>query len=55
MLQQAASQEEGATVFGYPVDDPERYGVVSFDADGRVVSLEEKPPPSQETFSSLRR
>lgn len=43
MLREAASQESGATVFGYPVDDPERYGVVEFDADGNAVSLEEKP------------
>ena len=43
MLREAASQESGATVFGYPVDDPERYGVVEFNADGNAVSLEEKP------------
>ena len=43
MLAQAAATESGATVFGYPVDDPERYGVVEFDSDGRAVSLEEKP------------
>lgn len=43
MLREAASQENGATVFGYPVDDPERYGVVEFDAQGNAVSLEEKP------------
>ena len=43
MLREAASQESGATIFGYPVDDPERYGVVEFDADGNAVSLEEKP------------
>lgn len=43
MLREAASRESGATVFGYPVDDPERYGVVEFDADGNAVSLEEKP------------
>lgn len=43
MLREAASQESGATVFGYPVDDPERYGVVEFDADGNAISLEEKP------------
>ena len=43
MLAQAAATESGATVFGYPVDDPERYGVVEFDSDGRAISLEEKP------------
>ena len=43
LLHEAASQERGATVFGYPVDDPERYGVVEFDAQGNAVSLEEKP------------
>ena len=42
-LQRAASRSEGATVFGYRVRDPERYGVVEFDSDGRAVSLEEKP------------
>lgn len=43
MLQAASAQENGATVFGYPVDDPERYGVVEFDESGNAVSLEEKP------------
>jgi glucose-1-phosphate thymidylyltransferase len=45
LLRSAASQSEegGATVFGYWVDDPERYGVAEFDDDGRVISLEEKP------------
>lgn len=43
MLQEAAAQEAGATVFGYPVDDPERYGVVAFDTEGNAISLEEKP------------
>ena len=43
LLHEAVSQENGATVFGYPVDDPERYGVVEFDAAGNAVSLEEKP------------
>ncbi len=38
-----AKAQSGATVFGYRVDDPERYGVIGFDADGRVTSLEEKP------------
>jgi len=42
-LEVAVSQTVGATVFAYRVSDPERYGVVSFDDDGRVVSLEEKP------------
>lgn len=43
MLMEAASRREGATIFGYPVKDPHRYGVVEFDAAGRVLSLEEKP------------
>ena len=43
MLQAASAQENGATVFGYPVDDPERYGVVEFDENGSAISLEEKP------------
>ncbi|PWC35729.1 glucose-1-phosphate thymidylyltransferase RfbA [Azospirillum sp. TSO22-1] len=42
-LKSAAAQEGGATVFGYTVSDPERYGVVEFDANGRPVSIEEKP------------
>ncbi|MDT0631817.1 glucose-1-phosphate thymidylyltransferase RfbA [Rubrivirga litoralis] len=43
MLGRAAERERGATVFGYRVSDPERYGVVSFDDDGQAVSIEEKP------------
>ncbi len=42
-VQRAAARETGATVFGYQVKDPERYGVVAFDAEGRAISLEEKP------------
>ena len=42
-LESAAQQRSGATVFGYWVSDPDRYGVVEFDADGRVLSIEEKP------------
>ena len=43
ILRRAATIQKGATVFGYSVTDPERYGVVEFDAGGQAVSLEEKP------------
>ena len=46
-LHRAASQQNGATVFGYQVRDPERYGVVSFDSAGRATSIEEKPAYSR--------
>jgi glucose-1-phosphate thymidylyltransferase len=42
-LRRAAARERGATVFGYWVKDPQRYGVAEFDAEGRVIGLEEKP------------
>jgi glucose-1-phosphate thymidylyltransferase len=42
-LRRAAERKEGATVFAYQVRDPERYGVIEFNADGRAISLEEKP------------
>ena len=43
MLHRAAARQSGATVFAYRVSDPERYGVVSFDAAGKALSIEEKP------------
>ena len=50
-LRDAAARETGATVFGYQVRDPERYGVVAFDAQGRAVSLEEKPAKPKSSFA----
>ena len=54
-LQAASRGETGATVFAYPVHDPERYGVVEFDAAGRAISLEEKPkvPKSRYAVTGL--
>lgn len=51
LLQRAARRETGATVFGYPVKDPQRYGVVEFDNEGHVVSLEEKPARPRSNFA----
>ncbi len=45
------AQAQGATVFAYPVSDPERYGVAEFDADGRVLSLEEKPQQPKSRYA----
>ena len=55
MLERANARTTGATVFAYPVADPERYGVAEFDAAGRVVSLEEKPadPKSRYALTGL--
>ena len=50
-LRSAAKREIGATVFGYQVRDPERYGVVSFDASGAPVSLEEKPAAPKSAYA----
>jgi glucose-1-phosphate thymidylyltransferase len=51
MLLRATSLRDGATVFAYPVKDPERYGVVEFAADGSAVSLEEKPVQPRSKFA----
>jgi glucose-1-phosphate thymidylyltransferase len=50
-LRNAAARETGATVFAYQVRDPERYGVVEFDADGKAVSLEEKPSKPKSSYA----
>jgi glucose-1-phosphate thymidylyltransferase len=50
-LQRAAAREQGATVFGYWVRDPQRYGVAEFDAEGRVVGLEEKPAQPKSNYA----
>jgi glucose-1-phosphate thymidylyltransferase len=50
-LQAAAARSEGATVFAYWVRDPERYGVVAFDADGRATDIEEKPARPKSNFA----
>lgn len=50
-LEQAAKKTEGATVFAYHVKDPERYGVVSFDKQGKAITLEEKPAKPKSNFA----
>lgn len=54
-LRNAIQNNQGATIFGYPVQDPERYGVVEFNSDGTVLSIEEKPshPKSQYAIPGL--
>ena len=51
LLQRANAREHGATVFGYRVRDPERYGVAEFDASGKVVGLEEKPAQPKSNYA----
>jgi glucose-1-phosphate thymidylyltransferase len=51
LLRAAVSEEDGATIFGYPVRDPERYGVVEFDSTGKVISIEEKPKQPKSRFA----
>jgi len=50
-LRNAARKERGATIFAYPVRDPQRYGVVEFDMDGKVLSLEEKPAAPKSRYA----
>ena len=51
MLRDVSDQASGATIFGYHVQDPQRYGIVEFDHDGRVVSIEEKPSVPKSSFA----
>ncbi len=51
MVKKAVSQKEGATVFGYYVNDPERYGVIDFDKEGNALSLEEKPESPKSNYA----
>jgi glucose-1-phosphate thymidylyltransferase len=51
LLKRAAARDTGATVFGYYVNDPERFGVVEFDGDGKAVSIEEKPEVPKSNYA----
>ncbi len=51
MIRDAAQQPRGATIFAYPVKDPQRYGVVEFNGNGRAVSIEEKPAKPRSTYA----
>ena len=51
MLERACQRKEGATIFGYYVKDPERYGVVEFDGSGKVLSIEEKPKEPKSNYA----
>jgi glucose-1-phosphate thymidylyltransferase len=51
ILRDAAEQSQGATVFGYYVQDPERFGIVEFDANGKAISIEEKPAQPKSNYA----
>src|SRR6188508_2083969 len=53
VLCRASARNEGATIFGYAVDDPERYGVIEFDAENRVLSIEEKPKQPKSNWAAI--
>jgi glucose-1-phosphate thymidylyltransferase len=50
-VQKAAARKKGATVFGYPVSDPQRYGVITFNANGKAIDIEEKPESPKSNFA----
>ena len=51
LLEKAYYQEEGATLFGYQVNDPERYGVMEFSRNNKVINIEEKPEKPKSNFA----
>jgi glucose-1-phosphate thymidylyltransferase len=51
MLKKASEKKSGATIFAYPVHDPERYGVVSFDENGKALSIDEKPEQPKSNYA----
>ena len=52
-LERAVNQESGATIFGYWVRDPQRYGVIEFDSESNVLSIEEKPPKPRSNYAAV--